>query len=37
MEAEHGYPTAPVDACGDGLSAALWERIVSFPIPSEGA
>lgn len=37
MEAEHGCPTAPVDACGDDLSAALWEGVVSSPIPSEGA
>lgn len=37
MEAEHGCPTAPVDACGDDLPAALWEGVVSSLIPSEGA
>lgn len=37
MEVEHGCPTAPVDDCGDDLSAALWEGVVSSPVPSEGA
>lgn len=37
MEAVHGCPTAPVGACSDDLSAALWEGVVSSPIPSEGA
>lgn len=37
MEEEHGCPTAPVDACGDDFSAALWEGVVSSLTPSEGA
>lgn len=37
MEAEHGCPTAPVDGCGDQLSAALWKWVVNSSVPSEGA
>lgn len=37
VEAAHGCPADPVDACDDDLSAALWEGAVSSPIPSEGA
>lgn len=37
MEAQHGCPTAPVDDCGDDLSAALWKWVVNSSVPSEGA
>lgn len=37
VEAAHGCPADPIDACSDDLSAALQEGVVSSPIPSEGA